>query len=309
MLTVRQATSPDFTSACQRQVNEKHRVEGGVSTLASSRVTILQVPDIEVNGVRLDYVEQGSGPEAIVFSHSYLVDWSHFKPQIDALSDRYRCIAFDHRGHGASERPKDGYDMENLYADAVAFVEAMECAPAHFVGLSTGGFIGLRLGFRRPDLLRTLTLMDTSAEVEPRPKRLQYELMMRMVRLIGMRPFAPYIMSLFFSKESRRDPTREAELRRFQHMIIHDDKDAMIRFGRGIFNREGVLERLAEITVPTLVIVGEEDTSQPPDRAQRIADGIQGSELLIVPNAAHISSFDGPDVINAALEEHFGQHN
>jgi len=266
------------------------------------------MPDVEVNGVRLHYVEQGSGPEPIVFSHSYLVDWSHFKPQIDALSDRYRCIAFDHRGHGASERPEDGYDMEDLYADAVAFIEAMDCAPVHFVGLSTGGFIGLRLGFRRPELLRTLTLMDTSAEVEPTVKRLQYELMMRMVGLIGMRPFAPYILSLFFSKKSRRDPTRAAELRRFRKMIIDNDEEAMIRFGRGIFSREGVLERLAEITAPTLVIVGEEDKSQPPARARRVGDGIPGSELLIIPNAGHISSFDGAEVINAALEEHFVQH-
>jgi pimeloyl-ACP methyl ester carboxylesterase len=259
-------------------------------------------------GVRLHYVEQGSGLEAVIFSHSYLVDWSHFKPQIDALSDRYRCIAFDHRGHGASERPKDGYDMENLYADTVAFIEAMKCAPVHFVGLSTGGFIGLRLAFRRPDLLRTLTLMDASAEVEPALKRLQYELMMRMVAVIGTRPFAPYIMSLFFSKKSRRDPTREAELRRFRKMMIDNDKDAIIRFGRGIFSREGILEHLAEITVPTLVIVGEEDRSQPLARAQRIADAIPGSKLLIVPNAGHISSFDNPDVINAALEKHFARH-
>jgi pimeloyl-ACP methyl ester carboxylesterase len=74
------------------------------------------MPDIKVNGVRLHYVEQGLGPEAVIFSHSYLLDWSHFKPQIDALSEGYRCIAFDHRGHGASERPKEGYDMESLYA-------------------------------------------------------------------------------------------------------------------------------------------------------------------------------------------------
>ena len=80
---------------------------------AEGRVTIRRMPDIEVNGVRLHYIEQGSGPEVVVFSHSYLVDWSHFKPQIDALSDRYRCIAFDHRGHGGSERPSNGYDMES----------------------------------------------------------------------------------------------------------------------------------------------------------------------------------------------------
>lgn len=265
------------------------------------------MPEIQVNGVRLHYVEQGSGSEAVVFSHSYLVDWSHFKPQIDALSDRYRCIAFDHRGHGGSERPKHGYDMENLYADAVAFIEAMNCAPVHFVGLSTGGFIGLRLGFRRPDLLRTLTLMGTSAEAEPAPQRFQYEMMMRMVRVVGTRPFAPYIMSLFFSKRSRRDPALAAELNRFRQMMIDNDNDAMIKFGRGIFARESVLDRLAEIAVPALVITGEEDKSQPPARAHRIANGIQRSELLIVPNAAHISTVDRPEAVNAALEGHFAR--
>lgn len=119
------------------------------------------MPDIRVNGVRLHYVEQGSGPEVVVFSHSYLVDWSHFKPQMDALSDRYRCIAFDYRGHGRSERPSDGYDMENLYMDGVAFIEAMNCDPVHFVGLSTGGFIagdrtlvGVRHRLRRYPPLR-----------------------------------------------------------------------------------------------------------------------------------------------------------
>lgn len=265
------------------------------------------MPDIRVNGVRLHYVEKGAGQEAVVFSHSYLVDWSHFGPQIDALSDRYRCIAYDHRGHGASERPEDGYDMENLYADAVAFIEAMDCAPVHFVGLSTGGFIGLRLGFRRPDLVRTLTLMDTSAEVEPAIRRIRYDLMMNMVRVIGTRPFAPYVMSLFFSKNSRRDPAKAAELERFRDMIIDDDDDAMIRFGRGIFGRNSVVDRLPDIKAPTLVIVGDEDRSQPPARARRIARGIAGAKLLVVPNAAHLSNYDRPDMITPALIRHFAR--
>jgi len=81
------------------------------------------MPEVTVNGVRLFYEETGSGPETLVFSHSYLVDSTHFAPQIEALSDRYRCIAYDHRGHGRSQAPKGGYDMENLYADAVALIE------------------------------------------------------------------------------------------------------------------------------------------------------------------------------------------
>jgi pimeloyl-ACP methyl ester carboxylesterase len=92
---------------------------------------------ITVNGVTLFYKEKGSGPETLVFSHGYLVDSTHFAPQIEVLSDRYRCIAYDHRGHGRSQATEGGYDMENLYADAVALIEALNCAPCHFVGLST----------------------------------------------------------------------------------------------------------------------------------------------------------------------------
>ena len=87
------------------------------------------MPKILSNGIQLHYEEMGSGPETIVFSHSYLADHFHFNPQMQALKDRYRCIAFDHRGHGQSEITDNGYEMENLYKDAVGFIEALDCAP------------------------------------------------------------------------------------------------------------------------------------------------------------------------------------
>ena len=113
------------------------------------------MPKILSNGIQLHYEEMGSGPETIVFSHSYLADHYHFNPQMQALKDRYRCIAFDHRGHGQSEIPDDGYGMENLYEDAVGFIEALDCAPCHFVGLSTGGFIGVRIGIRHSSIVHS----------------------------------------------------------------------------------------------------------------------------------------------------------
>ena len=75
------------------------------------------MPEISINGARLFYEEQGAGPETIVFSHSYLLTAEHFAPQVEALRDRYRCVSFDHRGHGRSERTRSGYEMENLYAN------------------------------------------------------------------------------------------------------------------------------------------------------------------------------------------------
>ena len=101
------------------------------------------MPDVRVNGVRLNYIERGSGVETVVFSHSYLVDHRHFEPQIAALAGRFRVLAYDHRDHGGSERMTEPYGMEDIYEDGVGFLESVCGGSAHWVGLSTGGFVGV----------------------------------------------------------------------------------------------------------------------------------------------------------------------
>ena len=79
----------------------------------------------------------------------------------------FRCITFDHRGQGRSGVTADGYDMDTLSEDAAALIEHLGVAPVHFAGLSMGGFVGMRLAARRPELLKTLMLLETSADGEP----------------------------------------------------------------------------------------------------------------------------------------------
>ena len=73
-----------------------------------------------------------------------------FAPQIEALSDRYRCIAFDFRGQGRSQVTDAGYDMDTLAVDAAALIERLGAAPCHLVGLPVGGFVAIRGAARRP---------------------------------------------------------------------------------------------------------------------------------------------------------------
>ena len=117
------------------------------------------MPEFAVGGgERIYYVDEGSGPDTIVFSHGLLWSGEMFRPQIDALKDRFRCVAFDHRGQGQSPVARSGYDMDTLTADAAALIEGVGAAPCHFVGLSMGGFVGMRLAARRPELLRSLLI-------------------------------------------------------------------------------------------------------------------------------------------------------
>jgi Predicted hydrolases or acyltransferases (alpha/beta hydrolase superfamily) len=114
--------------------------------------------NVRVNGANIHYEEHGTGTEAVVFAHGLLFDKSIFADQIAALEDRYRCIAFDFRGQGESEITRSGYDMDTLSDDAAALIEVVGASPCHFVGLSMGGFVALRLAIRRPALLRSLIL-------------------------------------------------------------------------------------------------------------------------------------------------------
>jgi len=261
------------------------------------------MPEIQVNGVKLYYEEAGSGPETVVFSSSYLMDNTHYTPQIEALKDRYRCLAYDHRGHGRSEVTEDGYEMENLYADAAAYIEALDCAPCHWVGLSTGGFIGLRLGIRRPDLVKSLILMATSAGAESAWTRLQYNILMLMIRWLGWRSVTGTIMKLFFSKNFLKDPARQGLVEDVRARIMANDRLGMIKFGKGIFVRDSVDKHLGSIKTPTLMVVGDEDKPTPIEEAERIAEGIPGAKLVIIPGAGHISTLDQPEAVNAAIEE------
>jgi len=260
------------------------------------------MPTLTANGVKLHYEQSGDGPETIVFSHSYLLSSEHFAPQIKALSKRYRCVAFDHRGHGGSEVAESGYDLENLYADAVAFIEAAGCAPCHFVGLSTGGFIGLRLGIRRPDLVRSLILMDTSAQAEPRRRTREYGLMLAILRWLGYWPLRRRILSMFFARPFRSDPARRYELAYWRGRVTANDRRAMVRFGRGILERAGVEDELGRITAPTLVIVGEDDAVTPVEEAWRISAGIPGARLEIIPEAGHVCTVERPAVVTETID-------
>ncbi|RMG93345.1 MAG: alpha/beta hydrolase [Chloroflexi bacterium] len=258
---------------------------------------------VRVNGVTLFYEEVGAGSETVVFSHGFLMDRTMFRAQIEALRGEYRCLAYDHRGHGRSEKTAVGYEMENLYADAVAFIETMACAPCHFVGMSTGGFVGLQLAIRRPDLLKSLTLIDTSADAEPKEGLGQYKLMANVVRFLGWWPVINRVMAILFADPNPKDPVRRTAVSEWKTRIQRNDRMATFRFGYGIWARESVYDQLGQIRTPTQIIVGEKDIPTPVSRSERMAAAIPGAQLAIIPDAGHTSPVEQPEQVTAVLRQ------
>jgi pimeloyl-ACP methyl ester carboxylesterase len=264
--------------------------------------------DVEVNGVRLFYREAGDGPQTVVLSHSFLVDHRQFEAQIEALSASYRTIAYDHRDHGRSARVATPYDLEALVSDAGALLDALSISACHFVGLSTGGFVGMRLALRAPERFRSLTLMDTSAEPEALPQRLRYRALLAVLGIAGIRPVLGSGMSEMFSRSFLRDPARQHEVALWRQRIADNDPHGLIRFGNAIFARDGVVEPLRQLKVPTLVVVGEHDRPCPPARAQTIAAAIPQAKLALIPGAGHLSTIEQPEAVNNALVSFIRDH-
>ena len=168
------------------------------------------MPTIRVSDVELFYQESGHGPETLVFSHGLLMDHSMFAAQGSALESRYRVIAYDHRGQGQSPDPGHGYDMDTLTQDAAALVRALNAAPCHFAGLSMGGFVGMRLAARHPELVRSLILMNTGAGKEGLLNRIRYGFLAHLVKVISPRPFVPIAVKELFGATTRRNPAKQA---------------------------------------------------------------------------------------------------
>lgn len=262
---------------------------------------------IRVNGAELYYEEQGTGSETIFFSHGLLWSCRMFDDQIAMLKDRYRCIAFDHRGQGQSEVTRGGYDMETLSEDAAALIEALGGAPCHFLGLSMGGFVGLRLAARRPELLKSLMLLETSAGPEPRENRAKYQQLNFIARWVSLGIVSKQVMKVMFGQKFLNDPARAKLRREWQQRLVHNHRKGITRATTGVITRQDVYEELEKIRVPTLILVGDQDVATPLPNAQRLHEGIAGSQLVIIPGAGHTSTVEEPAAVNAAISHFLGK--
>lgn len=259
------------------------------------------MPFLDVNGARLYYEDTGGSGEPIVFSHGLLWSGRMFDKQVAALKDRYRCISYDHRGQGQSDVWKvDAVDIETVYADAVGLIEKLGVGPCHFVGLSMGGFVGLRLAARRPDLLRSLVLMETSADPEPVENVPKYKRLNFIARWFGLGLVANPVMGIMFGRTFLEDPARAAEREDWKRRLTGNRRDIW-RAVNGVIQRRGVSVELSSIRTPTLVMVGEEDVATVPAKAERLHAAIAGSKLVKLPRGGHTSTVEEPELVNPAL--------
>jgi pimeloyl-ACP methyl ester carboxylesterase len=265
------------------------------------------MPIIEVNGARV-HVEDTGTPSglpdaaAVVFGHGVLFSGRSFEGQVARLRDRYRCVTIDWRGQGRSPATESGYDMDTLTEDAVGVIGALGLGSVHYVGLSMGGFVGMRLGARHPELLRSLTLIETSAGPEEPWDARRYRLLAAVYGLLGPKPVKSQVVRVLFGPTYRAEPRSRAEIDAWVAELSKADRAGIKKAIHGVIERDPILPEIGRITAPTLVIVGADDVAAPVAKAAAIAAAIPGARLEIIPDAGHSSSIERPDVVAELIE-------
>ncbi len=260
------------------------------------------MPDIRIGGIRLHYDIHGDGPETIVFVHGLMLASESWEAQVAHFSARYRVVTFDLRGQGRSDKVRAGLDLDNLAVDAVELMRTLNLAPCHLVGFSMGTFVAMRVAARRPELIRTLTLIGPSAEAEEPANLPRYRLLIALVTLFGPAPFTGPLMKILFGDTFLADRTRRAEADRWRGYLRRLPR-SLARAAAASAARRGIEPELARIRAPTLIVSGEEDRPISPTRARAVHAAIAGSRFVAVPATGHAVMIEQAARFNALLED------
>lgn len=244
--------------------------------------------------------DHGTGP-ALVLSHGTLMDRTMFRPQLDALADDYRVVAYDSRAR--TDNWQGTYDLEDLTEDCLAVLDALDVDSCVLGGMSMGGFVALRFALAHPERVDGLVLVDSMAEPHPDGDRERYADMVDRTKEAGDVPpdLAEVVAHLLFgstTNEERPDLVEAWQSRwlTYPGEAVHDEVHSWL-------DRPDVSDRLAEIEVPALVVHGEEDLSIDPEYGEAMADALPDGRFVSVPEAGHSSNLEQPAVVNDAIRE------
>ena len=163
-----------------------------------------------------------------------------------------------------------------------------------------GGFVGMRVAAWKPDLVRSLILLDTTARTDPLGHALQYRMLNVIARLVGLSPVAGQVLRIMIGKSTRRDPERTGDLAAWRSQIV-GNRPSFWRAVNGVLDRQDFEPHLHRISTPTLVMVGAEDEPFPPAESVRLRERIANARLVEIPACGHMSNLEQPEQVNAAI--------
>jgi len=255
------------------------------------------MPILSLRDINLHYEIAGEG-DPILFIHGLGSSSGDWAPQVVVFSKTHQTITFDVRGHGRSDKPPGPYSVPLFAADTTALMQALGVGPAHVVGLSMGGMIGFQMSIDAPELVRSMTIVNSGPELILRgwKQRLLWLQRQSVVRLFGMRNMGEMLGKRLFPEQAQND-RRELFVERW----AENDKRAYYAAMQALVGWT-VAEHLGKIQCPTLFIAADQDYT-PVSLKQHYAEQMPNAALKLIHESRHFTPVDQPARFNQALAE------
>jgi 3-oxoadipate enol-lactonase len=254
----------------------------------------------KVNNIHISYSDKGPRNTLnIIFIHGFPFNKSMWTGQEEILSQEYRVITYDVRGHGESDFGNEDFTIDLFAKDLIELLKHLKIDKAVLIGLSMGGYIALKAVLDFPNRFEALVLSnshcfaDTDVAKEKRVKAIQ------MIETEGLKKYADMSVQNLFSEESFVSRTDEIEF--IKKMILNTSRQAIKKTLEALANREETCNRLSEIKIPTLILHGKEDKITTKESSQILHKKIKNSVMQYIDHAAHISNLENPDEFNRQL--------
>jgi 3-oxoadipate enol-lactonase len=256
---------------------------------------------IKSNGSTFNCCIDGERGSWVLLSHGLATDLTMWDELAGALKDRYRVLRYDARGHGGSPATAGDYTLDQLVADAVGILDALEVAQAHFAGLSMGGMIGLGLMLDHAPRIKSAVIADSRHTTTPDFTKAWLD-RAEAVHQGGIEAIVNSTVERWSSAGlATRNPAAVARM----ETMIRNTSAAGYRGCAAALARLNYGHRLGEIRTPALVLCGTEDHGAPPENTRQMHAMIAGSRFLEIAQAGHISNIEKPSIFNAAVAKLF----
>jgi 3-oxoadipate enol-lactonase len=248
----------------------------------------------------VSYTDQGrENAPTIIFVHGFPLDKSMWKKQVESLEAQYRVITYDIRGHGNSESGDVDFSIDLFAEDLICLMDTLKINKAAICGLSMGGYIALNAILNHPQRFSALVLCDTNCfadSPEASEKRMKT---IGSIRERGVEVYADMSINNLFAPNSL--VTRKEETTAVKAMIMNTNEQSLAKTLVALASRDETCTKLSEINVPVLIMVGDQDIVTPPENAQFIHENINGSLLVVLEKAGHLSNLENPEQFNNQL--------
>ena len=254
-----------------------------------------------VRGIEMAYDDTGGGEVALVLLHGFPFDRSMWRGQASALGGEFRVVAPDLRGFGETPAGDGEMTMEALAEDVAALLDALNLPRVILGGLSMGGYVAFEFFRKFPGRVRALVLADTRPQADTEDARRGREENAQRALKEGMEPIVESMLPKLLAQGARARGGEVVEAVRA--MMFGTRPESAAAALRAMAVRRDQTDLLSSINVPTLIVVGAEDTITPPADSEAMSAKIGGSRFVVVEGAGHLSNVERPEEFDGALVE------